>query len=331
MRPGTANLRFHLALAAALAIARAQGQTPEVARDTTVVTLPAPPPGTSQQPVWGIDTGAAPARNGLLWKASSRTNIVYLLGSIHMGSAEMYPLPQPIEEAFRRSTVLIVEVDLNRIDQKKLLALVEAKGRYPQDDSLWNHIGEDTKAEVTRFCQRNGLNPEMFAQLKPWLATLTASLLPARGTETELAMGIDRYFLSRAANRVRVEELESAEYQLHVLADMPDDQQERYLRATLQGSGESRQKLKDLQAMWLEGDAAKLGAFMSSSLGDYPEFEKRVFGDRNPRMAAAAEQCLKSRERCFVVLGAGHMVGENGVVRLLEERGFQVKQILSRQ
>src|SRR4051794_3172389 len=58
----------------------------------------------------------APAKKALFWKVSSGENVAYLVGSIHLGSKEMYPLAEEFENAFQRSAVLIVEVDINHVD-----------------------------------------------------------------------------------------------------------------------------------------------------------------------------------------------------------------------
>ena len=58
------------------------------------------------------DAASAPPKKALFWKASSASNVIYLLGSIHLGSKSMYPLPQKIEDAFEKSAVLLVEVTL---------------------------------------------------------------------------------------------------------------------------------------------------------------------------------------------------------------------------
>jgi uncharacterized protein YbaP (TraB family) len=215
------------------------------------------------------------------------------------------------------------------MDQGKFQTLLMANGLYPPQDSLWNHINPDTKNLVLRFCQNNGLSPDVFAKLKPWLAALTTAFVPAQMAKQELTAGLDKYFLDQAAQGMRVEQIESPEYQFRLLANMPEAEQERNLRSALKGAGQSSEDLKQLQTVWLDGDAQKLDAFLSSSLRDDPEYSKRVFADRNPRMADRAEQCLKSGEQCFVVVGAGHMVGKGGVVHLLEERGYKVQQVFA--
>jgi uncharacterized protein len=309
------------------------GQTPETSQETLVVTLPAPEVSAAtpeNQPAWqpAPDAIAVGAKRGLMWKASSAHNTVYLLGSIHLAYRDFYPLPEHIEQAFQKSNVLVVEVDLNRLDQTKFQGLMVANGLYTREDSLWNHISPDTRQLVYDFCQERGMDAQAFARMKPWLAALAATLMPAAAMPQNLAPGVDKYLLDEAGDRMRVEPLESAEYQFRLLSGLPEVQQERNLRTAVQNAGQSAEDFQKLQNLWLEGDAAGLSSYLSSSMRDDPEYEKRVFADRNPRMADRAEQCLKSSDRCFVVVGAGHMVGKDGVIRLLQNRGYKVDQVL---
>jgi uncharacterized protein YbaP (TraB family) len=316
------------------AVAAANGQEAQKAPDTLVVTLPAPPPSPAGQPAWDNATDVtAPARQtqaagtGLIWKVSSANRSVYLLGSIHVASSDMYPLPQHIEEAFRNSDVLVVEVDLNKVDRNKLQPMLLAKGMYPFNDSLWNHISPETKTLVTQFCSDNGMPVEMFARFKPWLVTVMASMLPMQASGMTPEWGIDQHFLNLAGNRMRVEQLETAEGQMRLLADIPESKQEQYLVATLKSSALTQQLVQEFKSAWIAGDAGKLESLVSAGWEGASGLQKRVFGDRNPHMADAAEHCLKNNEHCFIVVGAGHLVGKDGVVRLLQARGFKVEQL----
>ncbi len=333
------TFRLHLLLAIGLGLLTlppaAQGQ--ERTSDTLVLTLPAPPTDAATQPVWNNATGSGstpdetrrPSTNGLIWKASSPHSTIYLLGSIHVASSDMYPLPRHIEEAFRRSSVLVVEVDLNKIDQAKFQPLLMAKGMYPFNDSLWNHVSPDTKTLVSHFCDENGVPSEVFARVKPWLATVMASMLPMQTSGMSPELGIDKHFLNLAGNAMRVEQLETAEGQLRLLADISESKQEQYLVATLKSAALTQQLVKEFKGAWMTGDANRLDTLVSGSWEGATELQKSMFADRNPHMADVAERCLKNNQRCFVVVGAGHLVGHEGVVRLLQDRGFKVEQLFS--
>ena len=327
----SATFRLHIVLALVLGfltvLTAAHGQ--EKTQDTLVVTLPAPPADAASQPDWSNATDANVSSQGLMWKASSPHSTIYLLGSIHLASPDMYPLPRHIEEAFRRSSVLVVEVDLNKIDQSKLQPLLMSKGMYPFNDSLWNHVSPETKTLVTRFCNENGLPSEAFARIKPWLAIVMASTLPMQTSGMTAELGIDKHFLNLARNTMRVEQLETAEMQLRLMADIPESKQEQYLAATIKSAPLSQQLIMEFKSAWMTGDAQKLDTLISGAWDGASGLQEKMFASRNPHMADAAEQCLKNNQRCFVVVGAGHLVGNQGVVQLLQDRGFKVEQLFS--
>src|SRR5262249_11543718 len=103
---------------------------------------------------------AAPAaapkpRHILMWKASSPTNTVYLLGSIHVGKKDMYPLPQAIESAFAASKVLAVEFNIKKVDQMALLPLIQQYGIYSGDDTLFKHLPQETADALNDFGKKH--------------------------------------------------------------------------------------------------------------------------------------------------------------------------------
>src|ERR1700761_9739783 len=63
-----------------------------------------------------------------MWKATSPTTTIYLLGSIHVGDSGMYPLPKEVESAFSAAKVLAVEINVKKLDQSKVMATVQQYG-----------------------------------------------------------------------------------------------------------------------------------------------------------------------------------------------------------
>ena len=70
------------------------------------------------------------SQKGAYLESHSGDNTIYLLGSIHLGSKDMYPLPKEFEDAYASSKTLIVEVDLNNLDMQKMQAMMLSKGMY---------------------------------------------------------------------------------------------------------------------------------------------------------------------------------------------------------
>jgi uncharacterized protein len=305
-----------------------------------VVTLPAPPPGAAQaSPSYsasesvraGAPAVASAARrtSGLLWKATSGAHTVYLVGSIHFASADMYPLPEAMESAFQASSVLVVELDPRDANAMKALNLVASRGMYPPGDSLWNHVSARTREGLSRLAGGGAMSAEMLARMKPWAVDLIVvqQLLASAGVRSEL--GIDMHFLEQARSGKRVDQLETPEEQVQAMLDTPESEQIRSLEETLADPDGSRQDLEKMKTAWLSGDTAAIDALMASDFKDAPVTRKKLLEDRNVRMAAAVERYLKGGETCFVVVGAAHMVGKDGIVSRLAEKGFVVKQVLS--
>src|SRR5215210_7043733 len=92
-----------------------------------------------------------------LWRVSSKVNTVYLLGSIHVATEDFYPLPDEVESAWKESKVLVVEVDLTKVDAGDMQAALVDRGMYEGNDSLARHVPKATLEKVRTYFSRKGL------------------------------------------------------------------------------------------------------------------------------------------------------------------------------
>ncbi len=280
-----------------------------VAQDAAVVT-PAP----------------APARKAMFWKVSSKDNAAYLLGSIHLGSKSMYPLPKEIEDAFERSALLAVEIDINHVNLAKMQGLIFQTGMYPDDDTLWNHVSPEARQRLEAFCEKYAFPAAAMSKMKPWTAAMMVSTIPLLKNGMEPGLGIDKYFLDKAdKGKKRIVEIESAEEQMKLVSGITAEMLEKSLAAP--SYQDPQEYIQRIQQAWINGDTAQLEKIFQSQPSDPVEFAKSMLEDRNLRMADATEQFLKGKEPAFVVVGAGHMLGKDGLLRILEKRGYKVEQV----
>ncbi|HLQ51733.1 MAG TPA: TraB/GumN family protein, partial [Terriglobales bacterium] len=140
----------------------------------------------------------ASQRRFLVWKVTSPTATVYLVGSIHVATPELYPLPQGMESAFAASKVLAVEVNIKNIDASKSNQLAQEMGVYGPGDSLSKHISKQTSDALDSFCTKNGVPRETLEGLKPWLAALTSAVIAFQQAGEDFHMGVDEHFLNEA-------------------------------------------------------------------------------------------------------------------------------------
>lgn len=262
----------------------------------------------------------------LLWGIETERGSMALFGSLHFGHPDFYPLAEPVEAAFAESESLVVEVDSSDPDfQRKMTALVEERGQYPPgrriQDELSPRVYERLDAELAKI----GLPTEQFAQLEPWTLAIVLTALKFQSMGYSGEAGVERYLLERAEGKSIVA-LETAEEQVAALDSLDG---ELFLAYTLLSLGTFETHTDEIIQAWRCGDDAALAHLLldegDAMLPGVAEVMDRIFDDRNREMADQLERLIDQGGRYFVVVGAGHLVGEEGIPALLAERGYAVE------
>ena len=269
------------------------------------------------------------AQNNFLWQIHTKKSTVYVLGSIHLLKQDAYPLSKTIESAFARSGYLAVEANVNNLDLNNMQKFV-VKGIYPEGDSLVAHISAETLETLTRETDRMGMPPQIVYKQRPWLLALTLQSLELMASGYKPEYGIDQHFLSKAGKRKKIIELESMDYQLDLLSGFSDEEQELFLLYTLKELAVSVEKVDSIVNAWKTGDTKLMESIIEeSSFGDermYPIQEKLILR-RNRNMTAKIDGFLRDKGTYFVVVGAAHLLGEQGIIQQLKEKGYTVEQM----
>jgi len=264
-----------------------------------------------------------------LWKIQSKTNTVYVLGSLHYSKKEIYPLSEKIEKAFSESEILVVEADVNDTKKMDLQKLME-RAFYQENDTLEKHVSTETYERVVKEAGGLGIPIELIKRQKPWFLAMTLVALESLKLGFDPNLGIDKYFLSKAEGSKKILELESLDYQLGLLSGFSDKDQELLLLYTLNDLRILEQELEKLTKAWTTGDTKAMESILTRSVSEdkrlSPIFEKVVY-ERNEKMASRIEEFLQSKETYFVIVGAGHLVGSRGIIEILKRKGFLVEQL----
>jgi uncharacterized protein YbaP (TraB family) len=275
---------------------------------------------------------AAPAqpkpRRFLMWKATSPTATVYLVGSIHLGDSSMYPLPREVESAFAAAKALVVEINIKKADQAKMVGLIEKYGLYTGGDSLTKHLPRETQATLDDYCTRHNVPRQGMEQLKPWVVAVTIAAMAWQQAGEEPSLGIDMHFLDEVKPPQRIDELETMESQLSIFAEASEEEQQNMLAAILKQGDRTKDLIKRTQAAYVSGDPDAVKKIMDEQddVGS-KSLEKKLLDDRNVTMTAKMEEYLKGKDPIFVVVGAAHIVGDKGIAQLLRDKGYKVEQV----
>lgn len=276
-------------------------------------------------------SGAESGGKSFMWRVGEGDNQVYILGSLHMLKPGFYPLPPEIEEAFAKSKALVVEIDENQGDplQRQLLTLQRAT--YAGDETLSSRLSPKTREALEEYLAKSGQRDIVFQKMRPWFASLMILMKELVKAGFNPQEGIDRHFLAEAKSQNKeVLQLETAEFQIKLLSDFPEELQDKLLLSTLVGAKEMDKEAEVLVEAWRRGDARAMNEAITKNEREYPELESvqnKLLYERNGPMVDKIEGYLKDGGTYFVVVGAGHLVGDRGIIELLRKRQYKVEQI----
>jgi uncharacterized protein YbaP (TraB family) len=273
------------------------------------------------------NTALCQSAKKFLWEVQSPKNTVYLLGSIHVLTKDSYPLPAEFEEAYRESEAVVFETDLDEMDEPKTQELVSRLGLLPPGESLKELISEDTYRQLEKRLAASGIGIAPFERFKPWLCTLVITAQELRRLGFDPQYGLDKYFFDKAKkDGKRIVALETVEEQLHLFADMDRAQQDALLRQTLQELDVTEKLFRQMIDAWDKGNTERIYGMIKESLDPYPDIYRELFVKRNLKWVGKIEKMLGQNGKILVIVGAGHLVGPDGLIALLAAKGLKITQ-----
>jgi uncharacterized protein YbaP (TraB family) len=201
------------------------------------------------------------------------------------------------------------------------------RGMYEQPDSVESHISESTLKLLKEYLDKYDMPLQGYNRMKPGFLAMTLSIAHVIRLGYLPEYGIDMYFLNKAQDK-KVLQLETYEDQLDLFFDMPDE--ELFLRATLTQFKDIEKQIEDTVTAWKNGDTDRMiENVLIEPQQEYPELRSvynKIYTQRNIKMTRKISRYLQGKKIYFIVVGAGHLIGEQGIVNLLKKRGYTLTQ-----
>jgi len=262
-----------------------------------------------------------------LWEVHGAHNTVYLLGSIHVLRATDYPLAAPLLAAYERSSAVVMEIDLDDLDLRKLQADMLASAQLEPGETLPRVLGARAYTRARTDALRLHVDLSTYDRYAPWFVAQAITELQLAQLGFESQSGIETYFLARArADHKPVSGLETVADQLAVLAGMPVKLQTDYLLSSLADAAELPAQLDAMVGAWKHGDSRWFGAEIAHEFGSEPRLYDSLLTARNRRWLPKIEALLHETRDYLVIVGTGHLVGPRSVLDLLRRDGIDVTQ-----
>jgi hypothetical protein len=221
-------------------------------------------------------------------------------------------------------------VDPDELEPDRIAQLTVETGFFGDGRTLRSVLHPETWELFEERLEREGLAPDAFVHMEPWLAGMTLQLVALEREGFDPDRGVDMA-LARSAGLAgkRIAGLETADAQIAALDSLPLPTQELMLRDVLEEE-DPEAGLPALLDAWRKGDAACIEATVFAGLGADPAldpFFEALYFERNRQMARGIAELVDRGGLAFVVVGAGHVVGSRGVPALLAADGYAVRRL----
>ena len=274
-------------------------------------------------------SAAAPSaqQRSFLWRATKGPGVVYLVGSVHMLTKDFYPLEPPLETAFKDSDLLVEEVDLAEMLSPNTQFSLLARGMLPSGQTLDKVVSPATMALVNARLDSLGMPLAAIMQFKPWFLAMTLMAVEWQKAGFDASLGLDKHFFDRAQTDGKtVLGLETTEYQISLFDGMAMNLQDRFLAESLKELDTEKANVHKLANAWKAGDLATLERIVLKDVKEDPQMYQRLLIDRNRNWLPRIEALFARPGHAFVVVGAAHLVGPDGLLAMLQAKGVRVTQ-----
>ncbi|KCZ95385.1 GumN family protein [Hyphomonas hirschiana VP5] len=263
-----------------------------------------------------------------LWTLRDDDTTINFLGTVHLLRPELEWQTPEIEAAIAGADTVVFEADTTSPEaQRELMKFYTTQGFFTDGTQLTSLLSDAETAELEGALESVGLPIEALLPHRPWMAAVNISVKQMLDEGFDPEAGVEQVIERAAvAQGADFAYLETVQQQLGGLAGLSHCEQVDFLMATVDGIGEGAGALDLLVDEWADGDVTGLGLMMANPemLGSQPIYDV-MMTDRNERWVPQITAMLDQPGTILIAVGAGHLAGEDSVIKMLRDEGYTVE------
>ena len=253
-----------------------------------------------------------------------------MFGTIQKKKKKDFVLRDEVKSALDHSTNVVFEVNLDDMNDMEKMMGIMMKANMKGDTSLKDLISKDDYSIVNDFFTKAGIPLMMFEKMKPmFMSSLVMG--PMSGNEKEEMVSYELELVKIAKEKSKkLDGLETFDYQLGIFDQIPYSLQAKMLVDAVKSSKDSSstdKQLMEMIAAYNHQDLEKLEVLMNSDTKELGVYMSLLLDNRNKNWIPLIQS--KMKESTFFAVGAGHLSGDNGVIKLLRKAGLKVTPVIS--
>ena len=263
-----------------------------------------------------------------LWEIQGTSNQIRLLGSIHFLRPQDFPLPEAITNALMDADVVIMELDLTALNPIMVQTIMLDKAIDPNGRGLEDLLDSRSYRKAQRLAAAVDIDLSTMRQYEPWYAALQITQLRLMQLGFDGSFGVETQILMQAIQHGKdLGGLETLEAQLDSMDSLPMDAQQEFLMVTLEEAAAAGEMLDEIIDAWKSGDTAELEENFLSDLSANSELYDQLIVQRNRNWTKSIVSFTEDSRNYLIVVGALHLVGDDSVLKMLNDAGFSTRQI----
>lgn len=266
-----------------------------------------------------------------VWKVSKGTDHLFIGGTVHILPPSEFPLPKEFEQAYKESDSIVLEAKLPDASDAEFQMSMMQQMTYGNGKTISSFLTPKTQQQLNDYVSSLGVNLAMFEHFKPGFLVTMLALLEAKKAQLS-GEGVD-IFYSKQANKDKknIAYLESAEFQMNMIADMGIGDEEHFIKSNIEQMKDFKAMFTGLLKAWREGDDKQLHKLAIIPMKEDPKTFKKLLTDRNRTWISHIERMFadngKSTDKEFVLVGVAHLAGDKSVLTLLKNKGYRVEKL----
>ncbi|HYD74109.1 MAG TPA: TraB/GumN family protein [Candidatus Binatia bacterium] len=271
------------------------------------------------------DGGFDPA----LYVVRDPDSTMYLYGTVHVRPRGTDWGDEDVRSALASAEEIWTEIEISPQADAQAQALATQLGQAPADKPLSSWLTAQENERLNGLTQRLGIPRAYLESMQPWMAGLTLSLMPIMQAGYDPMSGVDRAIDAYGdANRKTMRSFETIEQQLGFFAGLSDETQREFLREAIEEAEQGPAMIGEMTSAWERGDLDTLErVVVDDTRREYPDVYEALFLRRNNAWMDVLVREMQGSGVDFVAVGAGHLLGEDGLVEQFRARGYAVERV----
>ena len=257
--------------------------------------------------------------SSLLWKIEGQgiPNGSYIFGSMHLIEKEYFLFPDKLEKLVKKSDQLVMEI-AGMPSQSEAMKMVMLK-----EGTFFDYFTKEQTDSIIQWAQAEmNLSEPAFrstmTKMKPFVVVQMATQMQFMGKTESYELTFEK--IARE-NDIAIKGLETAAQQMAIFDDLTNAQQTEMVMDGIRNEDKSLELIQNMQKMYVRQNVDSLYLMIQQEGGVLSDEQASFLDSRNKNWVPQIKELI-AEKKTFIAVGAGHLGGPNGVLRLLEKEGY---------